>query len=90
MSRDSGEVTRLTDEVGELLGGVTFLIFGAVLLGPALGELTWRVVLYALISLTLVRMLPVAIAMLGHTRAHRQSRSSVGSDYVVWRRSSSR
>ena len=63
------EVTRLTDEVGELLGGATFLIFGAVLLGPALGELTWRVVLYALISLTLVRMLPVAIAMLGtHAR----------------------
>ena len=63
--REPTEVTRLTEEVGELLGGVTFLIFGAVLLGPALTHLTWRVVLYALLSLTVVRMVPVAIAMLG-------------------------
>lgn len=65
---DPAHITRLTEEVGELLNGVTFLIFGAVLLGPALPDVTWRVVLYALISLTVVRMLPVAIAMLG-TRA---------------------
>jgi NhaP-type Na+/H+ or K+/H+ antiporter len=63
--RDPTDLTRLTEEIGELLGGVTFLIFGAVLLGPALTHLTWRVVLYALLSLTVVRMLPVAIAMLG-------------------------
>ncbi len=65
---DPARITRLTEEVGELLNGVTFLIFGAVLLGPALAEVTWRVVFYALVSLTVVRMLPVAIAMLG-TRA---------------------
>jgi sodium/hydrogen antiporter len=34
-------------------------------LGPALGELDWRVALYAVGSLTVVRMLPVALAMLG-------------------------
>lgn len=65
---DPARITRLTEEVGELLNGVTFLIFGAVLLGPALAEVTWRVVLYAAISLTVVRMLPVAVAMAG-TRA---------------------
>jgi NhaP-type Na+/H+ or K+/H+ antiporter len=62
---DPARITRLAEEVGELLNGVTFLIFGAVLLGPALSQLSWRVVLYAVISLTVVRMLPVAIAMLG-------------------------
>jgi hypothetical protein len=36
-----------------------------VLLGPALGELDWRVALYAVASLTVVRMLQVALAMLG-------------------------
>jgi NhaP-type Na+/H+ or K+/H+ antiporter len=36
-----------------------------VLLGPALGELGWRVGVYALLSITVVRMLPVALAMLG-------------------------
>lgn len=61
--RDSAEVNRLVDEVGSVLNGVTFLIFGAVLLGPALGNLSWDLALYALLSLTVVRMLPVAIAM---------------------------
>jgi NhaP-type Na+/H+ or K+/H+ antiporter len=44
---------------------VTFLLFGAVLLGPALAELDWRIALYVGLSLTVVRMLPVALALLG-------------------------
>jgi NhaP-type Na+/H+ or K+/H+ antiporter len=68
LSRDPAEVNRLAEEVGNVLNGVTFLIFGAVLLGPALDHLSWDLVLYAALSLTVVRMLPVAIAMLG-TRA---------------------
>jgi NhaP-type Na+/H+ or K+/H+ antiporter len=55
----------LAEQSGELLDAVTFLLFGAVLLGPALGELDWRVALYAVGSLTVVRMLPVVLAMLG-------------------------
>ena len=47
-----------------MLGGVTFLIFGAVLLGPALQHVSWRIALYAVLSLTVVRMLPVAVAMI--------------------------
>jgi NhaP-type Na+/H+ or K+/H+ antiporter len=35
------------------------------LLGPALGEPDWRVIGYAALSLTVVRLLPVAVAMLG-------------------------
>ncbi len=61
----SEEASRLNEELGELLGGVTLLIFGAVLLGPALEHVSWLIVLYAALSLTLVRMLPVAIAMVG-------------------------
>ena len=57
--------SHLSEELGELLGGVTFLVFGAVLLGPVLEHLSWQIALYAVLSLTLVRMLPVAIAMLG-------------------------
>jgi sodium/hydrogen antiporter len=62
---ESEQASRLNEEVGSLLGGVTFLIFGAVLLGPALKHLDWEVALYAVLSLTLIRMLPVAIAMVG-------------------------
>jgi sodium/hydrogen antiporter len=60
-----GEVARLIEETGNVLGGVTFVIFGAVLLGPALGDLSWQVALYAVLSLTVIRMLPVAIALIG-------------------------
>jgi NhaP-type Na+/H+ or K+/H+ antiporter len=65
---ESEAASRLNEEVGGLLGGVTFLVFGAVLLGPALKHISWQIALYAVLSLTLTRMLPVAIAMLG-TRA---------------------
>jgi sodium/hydrogen antiporter len=59
------EATFLAEQTGELLNAVTFLLFGAVLLGPALGDPDWRVIVYALCSLTVVRMLPVALAMVG-------------------------
>ena len=48
-----------------MLSAVTFIVFGAVLLGPVLGDVTWSIALYAILSLTVVRMLPVAIAMTG-------------------------
>ena len=41
------------------------MLFGAILLGPALTELSWQLALYALLSLTVVRMVPVVIAMWG-------------------------
>jgi NhaP-type Na+/H+ or K+/H+ antiporter len=62
---ESEEASRLNEELGGLLGGVTFLIFGAVLLGPALKHVSWQIALYAVLSLTVVRMLPVAISMIG-------------------------
>lgn len=65
LGRDPGELNELSEEVGSVLNGVTFLFFGAALLEPALGELSWQVLLYAVASLTVVRMVPVALAMLG-------------------------
>ena len=60
--RKSEEASRLNEELGGVLGGVTFHL-GAVLLGPTLRHLSWQAALYAVLSLTLIRMLPVAIAM---------------------------
>ena len=65
LGRDPEHLNELSEQVGNVLNGVTFVFFGAILLGPALGELSWELALYAVLSLTLVRMLPVAIAMLG-------------------------
>jgi NhaP-type Na+/H+ or K+/H+ antiporter len=59
------EAMFMAEQTGELLSAVTFLLFGAVLLGPALGELDWPIAAYAVASLTVVRMLPVALALAG-------------------------
>jgi NhaP-type Na+/H+ or K+/H+ antiporter len=78
LRRDTGgEVSYLVDEGGELFNAVTFIVFGAVILGPLLDEVTWQIVLYAVLSLTVVRMLPVALAMLG-TRARRPTLAFLG------------
>ena len=77
LGRDPEQLNRLTEEVGDILSGVTFILFGAVLLGPALTTLSWQLVLYAVLSLTLVRMIPVAIAMWG-THAGRPTLGFLG------------
>ena len=51
-----------------MLGAVTFVIFGTVLLGPALGDLTAPIVVYAILSLTVIRMAPVALALAAPAR----------------------
>ena len=60
-----GDVTLLLEEAGDLLGAATFVLFGAVMLVPVLDDLTVGIVVYSVLSLTIVRMLPVALAMLG-------------------------
>jgi NhaP-type Na+/H+ or K+/H+ antiporter len=74
---ESDEAFRFSEELGSVLDGLTFLAFGAVLLGPALADLSWRIVIYAALSLTVVRMLPVALALLG-TGARRPTSAFLG------------
>ena len=77
LGRDPGPIAQFNEQLGELLSAVTFLSFGAVLLGPALGDLSWRLALYAVLSLTAVRMVPVALALLG-TGARRPTAAFIG------------
>ena len=58
-------VQDFTEDEGELLTAITFLVFGAVLVGPRLDHLTWQIAVYAIASLTVVRMVPALIAMIG-------------------------
>ncbi|GAB3308112.1 cation:proton antiporter [Geodermatophilus aquaeductus] len=58
-------VVGLVEQVGDVLASAAFFVFGAVLLGPALSAIDWRTALYAVLSLTVVRMLPVAAALAG-------------------------
>jgi NhaP-type Na+/H+ or K+/H+ antiporter len=52
------------EEEGELLKVAVLFIFG-VFAADALGGVTWQTVAYAVLSLTVIRMLPVAIALAG-------------------------
>jgi NhaP-type Na+/H+ or K+/H+ antiporter len=56
-------VFELPEGLANALVAVAFLLLGAALLGPALARITPQTVLYAILSLTVVRMLPVAIAL---------------------------
>ncbi len=50
---------------GDTLALITWVVFGGAVIGHSIGSLTWPVVLYAVLSLTLVRMLPVFLVLIG-------------------------
>lgn len=54
-----------TEDTAQLLAMVSFIVFGAIVVGPALSELDWRVALYAAASLALVRPLAIALSLAG-------------------------
>jgi NhaP-type Na+/H+ or K+/H+ antiporter len=53
------------DTEGQLLMLITFLIFGASLLPEGLALFDLSILIYAILSLTLIRMIPAAISLLG-------------------------
>jgi len=53
------------EETGALVSLLVWLLFGVIGVVPALENLTWQTVVYALLSLTVIRMLPVAVALAG-------------------------
>ncbi len=56
--------TKLMEELGGLLSAVTFFVFGAVVIVQTVTDLDVATVVYALASLTVVRMAPVALSLL--------------------------
>ena len=50
---------------GDTLALITWVVFGAVVVGRSIESLSWEVVLYALLSLTLIRMIPVFLVLTG-------------------------
>jgi NhaP-type Na+/H+ or K+/H+ antiporter len=69
VERVGERVIQFTEAEGQLLNLSVFFIFGVLVLG-AIQPLSWEVALYALLSLTLIRMLPVALSLIGtHLRS---------------------
>ena len=64
VKRVGERLIRFTEAEGQLLSLSVFFIFG-VLAAGLIRSLSWTIVLYALLSLTVIRMLPVALSLLG-------------------------
>jgi NhaP-type Na+/H+ or K+/H+ antiporter len=50
---------------GDTLALITWVIFGSAVVGQAVGQFSWLILLYAVLSLTLIRMLPVFLVLTG-------------------------
>jgi len=50
---------------GDTLALITWVVFGAAVVGQSIGAFSWQVVLYSILSLTIVRMLPVFLVLKG-------------------------
>ncbi|HFD80575.1 MAG TPA: sodium:proton antiporter [Gammaproteobacteria bacterium] len=50
---------------GDTFALITWVIFGSAVIGKAIGHFSWPIVIYAVLSLTLIRMLPVYLALAG-------------------------
>jgi len=64
VERVGEQLLRFTEAEGQLLNLSVFFVFGVLAVG-LMETLIWQVALYALLSLTLIRMLPVAASLAG-------------------------
>lgn len=60
-----GFLLEFMETEGQLLTLITFLIFGASMAPLAIEAVSWTAILYAVLSLTLIRMLPVTLSLTG-------------------------
>jgi NhaP-type Na+/H+ or K+/H+ antiporter len=54
-----------TEQAGALVGLIVWLLFGAVAVPVLVDRIDWTTVLYACLSLSVIRMVPVAVATIG-------------------------
>jgi NhaP-type Na+/H+ or K+/H+ antiporter len=62
---------------GDTLALITWIAFGVLVVGKAIGYFEWRLVLYALLSLTVIRMLPVFLSLAG-SRVNTEGKLFIG------------
>ena len=59
------EIELSAEGIGDILALLTWMLFGIAVIGPLFRQVTWQIFAYTLLSLTLVRMLPVFLALTG-------------------------
>ena len=61
----TAQLVPFVEGTGTVVSLLVWLLFGVVAVVPAFEDLTWQIAVYAVLSLTVIRMLPVALSLLG-------------------------
>jgi NhaP-type Na+/H+ or K+/H+ antiporter len=66
MAKDATHKLVLAAEgTGETLALMTWMLFGATVIGQSVQHFTWQMLVFALLSLTVIRMLPIFLSLTG-------------------------
>ncbi|WP_066632352.1 cation:proton antiporter [Labilibacter marinus] len=52
-----------SEAIGKILNAIVWVIFGSVITGRIIHLLTWEIVLYSILSLTIIRIVPVLLSL---------------------------
>ena len=63
--RHAHDLVMDSEGLGETLGMLTWALFGSVVIPAVVDALNWQVFVYALLSLTVIRMLPIVLSLIG-------------------------
>ena len=63
--RHSEELLRGAESTGETLALITWVVFGGIIVARMLDRVSWPALVYAVLSLTVIRMLPVFLCLVG-------------------------
>ena len=63
--RSRQHIEDFAESEGELLVLISFFIFGLAFVSVSLEHVTWSVIIYSFLSLTILRMIPVVISLIG-------------------------
>ena len=64
-ARHKEELLRGAEHMGEALALLTWVVFGGIVVARMIDRVTWPALLYAMLSLTVIRMLPVFLCLIG-------------------------
>jgi NhaP-type Na+/H+ or K+/H+ antiporter len=75
--RHKAELLRGAEHMGEALALFTSVVFGGIVVARMIDRVTWPALFYAVLSLTVVRMLPVFLCLIG-TRSSTADKLFIG------------
>ena len=78
------DILEEAEGVGDTLGMLTWVIFSSVVIATNIRQFTWDIIIYALLSLTIIRMIPVLISLTGSEIREKKKCLSPGSGRADW------